>query len=119
MLYNDPKFLKELEAIAQKITTNFHLQELLVHIARIHVWQLETTNPNQKRTWYKRACKNRMLNWFAEGCSVDSPKRRHLGYNHSAAEDSANWTPEGLVSKECVLAAVCARDLVSVVSKRL
>jgi DNA-binding CsgD family transcriptional regulator len=119
MLYEDPKFLKELEAIAQKITRDYHQQKVLVHIARIHVWQLEPEKPSEKRTWYLKGCKNRMLNWLGEGCSVDSPKRRYLGCDPLDAEHGAAWMPEGLISKECVLAAVSANDLVSVVSARL
>jgi DNA-binding NarL/FixJ family response regulator len=119
MLAEDPEFLQDLESIAQGITSNFHLREVLVHVASIHVSQLELSEPNQKRTYYVKGCKNHMLNWLAQGTSVDSLKRRHNGRDAWDMEQCSSWMPEGLVAKEDVLAAVCAKDLIAVVSKRL
>src|SRR5436309_3412900 len=119
MLAEEPKFIAELEAVAHTITRNYHLHKELVAEAHVHILELELDEPSQARSWYLWSCHKGMLNYLEKASSLDVRKRRHRACPLHDMDGSSDWTPEGLISKECVLAAVAAADLVSVVSKRL
>ena len=119
MLAEDPNIHASLHGIAQSLTPDFHLCKDLVQEAFVCLVELENDEPNQKPTWYLKACKNCMIDYLRSGTCVDSLKRRHLGCDHSEFDENGDWLPEGLIAKECVLSAVAAADLASQVSERL
>jgi len=121
-LAGDSNFHECLNAMIQTLTSNPHehkdmFQEAIYHLLTYK--PKEADNAEDTESWYVGECKLHLQNQSRKGRGVDARKRRHLACPLDDADESGDWTPEGLIAKECVLAAVSAADLVTHVSRRL
>jgi len=122
MLAGDSKFHACLNSMIQTLTSNPHehkdmFQEAIYHLLTYK--PKEADNAEDTESWYVNECKLHLQNQSRMGRGVDARKRRHLACPLDDADESGDWTPEGLIAKECVLAAVAATDIVRQLSLRL
>jgi DNA-directed RNA polymerase specialized sigma24 family protein len=107
----DEGFCDDLQRIARTLTSNRHVQEDLVQIGRIRVWEMELKNPRHTRSWYSQRCKRCMQDYLKQGRSVDSYKRRQLHVPLDGEdEERGDWVPQELIAPECVFGDVSSAD---------
>ncbi len=119
MNVDEPVMRDMLRRMVRTITANPVLWDDLFQEALIHLWVIEARRPGFTRSWYLQSCKFHLLHYLAAGRSIDSMKRRE-GRVHS--EDQSEKESDFFEledSGESVLSAVCARELISMLSQEL
>ena len=64
-----------MRGVAARLTVDLVWQEDLVQEGLIHLWKLETEQPDHTLSWYVTSCRFHLQHCLASGRSVDSPKR--------------------------------------------
>src|SRR5215471_16603655 len=118
MYLDKPATREALLKIITTITRHEALQDDLLQEALIHLWMIETRRPYQTKSWYLQSCKFHLLHYLGAGRSVDSAKRRN---GQLAETELTLWLEEAeqVDAEDAVLTAVCANDLLSLLSRRL
>ncbi len=119
MLIDDQRTQVSLRKIANGLTSDRNLKEDLVQEALVHLWLLEQRRPGQTHSWYLKSCKFHLQNFLACGRSVDAPKRRKAQVFISKDGEFLELITDGAESHGAVLPLVSARDILSLLSKRL
>jgi len=110
---------ESLVRMVRRMTANLALREDLLQEALIHLWLTETRRPGQTKSWYLQSCKYHLLHYLASGRSVDSGKRRAGQLQTAGDFDEWDAVPEEADSGNSVLTWVCARDIISLLSRQL
>jgi len=119
-MYVDEQTTRELlRRLVQNITSNPVLWDDLFQEALIHLWITETRRPGQTKSWYLHSCKFHLLHYLASGRSVDSIKRRDGQIDFEAESDYEVGVRGVLDTGDSVLSAVCARELIALLSRQL
>ena len=108
-----------LTRIVRSTTNDSALFDDLMQEALFHRWLMEIRRPGQTVSWYLQSCKFHLRNYLVSGRSVDSAKR---GSGHVQLDVDSGIMEEALKipdSEGSVLSSVCARDLLSLLSRRL
>lgn len=119
MLVDEPKIKELIGRLVRKATSNPALWDDLRQEAMIHLWLTEVHRPGQTRSWYMQSCKFHMLHYLASGRSVDSIKRREGQMPYETQLEEQSEHPDLADPGACVLSSVSARELVSMLSRRL
>jgi len=112
--------------VVSKLSADAYLRKDLIQEALIQLWHLQSQCPGQHSSWYLQSCQFHLQNYLRRGRSIDSWKRRHKQLRALAA-DSDDPSEQGEVTEplsqtqsgEAILSAVCARDLMALLSKWL
>src|SRR5215831_6800708 len=119
MLVDELRTKELIGRLVQRMTSSPALWDDLRQEALIHLWLTEAHRPGQTRSWYLQSCKFHLLHYLASGRSVDSIKRRdgQMPYETQLEDhfERADLADPGA----CVLSFVSARELVSLLSRRL
>src|SRR6266481_3520362 len=110
---------ESLVRMVRRMTANLALREDLLQEALIHLWLTETRRPGQTKSWYLQSCKYHLLHYLASGRSVDSGKRRAGQLQTAGDFDEWDAVAEKADSGNSVLTWVCARDIISLLSRQL
>lgn len=78
MTTGENRVVKNLKAVAAKLTANFELQKDLMQEMFIHLVQVQTTLPGRTFSWYVKSCEFHARNCLKRGRSIDSYKRSGL-----------------------------------------
>src|ERR1041385_8397844 len=76
-LFESSDVVESLRRIVKRLHAITEDHEDLMQEARIHLWLVETENPNQKVSWYLQNCRFFLHDLLRSGRSVDSFKHRH------------------------------------------
>lgn len=120
--WDAPETRRALERMVTNLTSQRLWHEDLLQEAWIRLWQEEERCPGQSAVWYLRNCQFYLRNWLRHGRSVDSPKRRKGSVVLHARDGASVGLLESMADStdgSCVLQAVTARDLLSVLLERL
>src|SRR6266404_3881820 len=110
---------ESLVRMVRRMTANLALREDLLQEALIHLWLTETRRPGQTKSWYLQSCKYHLLHYLASGRSVDSGKRRAGQLEFDPDEDDRDGFSQEVEGENSVFAWVSARDIISLLSRRL
>ena len=118
MYLDQPATREALLKIISTITHHEALQDDLLQEGLIHLWMIESRRPDQTKSWYLQSCKFHLLHYLGAGRSVDSGKRRN---GQLAETEFTTWIEEAdqIDAEDAVFTAVCAEDLISLLSRRL
>jgi len=119
MQVDEPKTKELIGRLVQKLTSNPALWDDLRQEALIHLWLTEAHRPGQTRSWYLQSCKFHLLHYLASGRSVDSIKRRDGQMPYETQLEDQSERPDLADPGACVLSFVSARELVSLLARRL
>ena len=108
-----------LRGVVRRLTQERTLQEDLIQEAIIHLWLRETERPGQSQSWYIQSCRFYLQNLLRKGRSVDSGKHRPTPTLHDGSGEEEEQEEVNGGIHDTLFALVCARDLVSVLSKWL
>jgi RNA polymerase sigma factor (sigma-70 family) len=106
-----------LRGVVRHLTAERALEDDLIQEAIIHLWLREREYPGQKQSWYIQSCRLHLQNFLRKGRSVDSGKHRPTATLQDGEEEEQKEVIEGI--HDPLLGLVCARDLVSELSKWL
>jgi RNA polymerase sigma factor (sigma-70 family) len=106
-----------LRGVVRRLTQESSLQEDLLQEALIHLWARETEYPGQSRSWYIQSCRFHLQNLLRKGRSVDSGKHRPTATLHDGDDEEQEEVLAGV--HDTLFALVCARDLMSELSRWL
>ena len=79
MLIESVEFTAKVERMVRVATGDPELQKELLQNVLLRLVKLETEEPDHTPSWFGRACRFYILDYFGEGRSIDAPKRRRLG----------------------------------------
>jgi RNA polymerase sigma factor (sigma-70 family) len=119
MNVNEPVTRELLRRLVRAITANPVLWDDLFQEALIHLWTIETRRPGHTRSWYLQSCKFHLRHYLAAGRSIDSMKRREGQVVFESEVDADSEPFEMEDTGESVLSAVCAREIISILSRQL
>jgi DNA-directed RNA polymerase specialized sigma24 family protein len=119
MLVDESKTKEIIGRLVQKTTSNPTLWDDLRQEAMIHLWLTEVHRPGQTRSWYLQSCKFHLQHYLASGRSVDSIKRRTGQMPYATQSEDPSEHSDVADPGACVLSFVSARELVSLLSRRL
>ena len=69
------KVIKQLRAVACKLTSDYELQKDLVQEMFVHLVQVQANLPGRTSSWYIKSCEFHARNYLKLGRSIDSHKR--------------------------------------------
>ena len=117
MVFEERTTHGRLRGVVRRLTRESILQEDLFQEAVIHLWLREEECPGQSQSWYIQSCRFYLQNLLRKGRSVDSGRHRPTAALHTGdAEEPEEVSAE---IHDTLFALVCARDLVSELSKWL
>jgi len=119
MNVDEPGTRELLRRLVRTITANPVLWDDLLQEALIHLWTIEARRPGFTRSWYLQSCKFHLRHYLAAGRSVDSMKRRDNQVHRESESDHDDEIYELIDSGESVLSAVCAREIIALLSHQL
>ncbi len=119
MHVDEPRTKELLGRLVQNISSNPTLWDDLRQEALIHLWITEVRRPGQTRSWYLQSCKFHLLHYLASGRSVDSMKRRDGQMPCESQSEEPSDRLELVDPGASVLSFVSARELVSLLARRL
>ena len=119
MNVDEPGTRELLRRLVRTITANPVLWDDLLQEALIHLWIIEARRPGFTRSWYLQSCKFHLRHYLAAGRSVDSMKRRDNQVHRESASDNDDEIYELVDSGESILSAVCAREIIALLSHQL
>jgi RNA polymerase sigma factor (sigma-70 family) len=117
MVYEQRRTRGLLRGMVRRLTAERVLEDDLIQEAIIHLWLREKEHPGQSQSWYIQSCRLHLQNFLRKGRSVDSGKHRPTAALHDG--EDAEQEEADAVSDDRLVALVCARDLVSELSKWL
>ncbi len=117
MLFEQRRTLGLLRGMVRCLAAERAVEEDLIQEAIIHLWLREKEHPGQSQSWYIQSCRLHLQNFLRKGRSVDSGKHRQT----DSLRDGEDEEPEEVNGgpHDTLFAIVCARDLVSELSKWL
>lgn len=95
------------------------LQEDFMQEAMLHLWQTEAISLGKPACWYIRNSLFHVLELLRRGRSVDSLKRRHLGFPIGEYDGSARPGDAEFPRERDILEQVCANDIWNELIQRL
>jgi len=119
MNVDEPGTRELLRRLVRTITANPVLWDDLLQEALIHLWTIEARRPGFTRSWYLQSCKFHLRHYLAAGRSIDSMKRRDNQMHRESESDHDDDIYELIDSGETVLSAVCAREIITLLSRQL
>jgi RNA polymerase sigma factor (sigma-70 family) len=119
MNVDEPVTRELLRRLVRTITSNPVLWDDLFQEALIHLWRIESRRPGFTRSWYLQSCKYHLRHYLAAGRSIDSMKRREFRVQAEIESDPENEVFELEESGESVLSDVCAREIITMLSRQL
>jgi len=118
-LIEDAGIWKSLRQIVTRFTADPGLQQDLMQECFIRLWRMEREQPGRTQSWYLQNCRFHLQHWLAAGRSVDSPKRA-FGHKRITIDGIDDGSPlDWYHTNGDVLEAVCARDIVSTLTRHL
>ena len=118
MHVDNPATKELLLRIIQNITSRTALWDDLLQEALIHLWRIEARRPGQTRSWYLQSCKFHLLHYLTSGRSVDAIKRWDSQCS-PGRESELEWLGELVDTGESMFSQICARELISMLSRKL
>lgn len=133
MLFEQRRTRGLLRGLVRRLAAEPAVREDLFQEAVIHLWQREKEHPGQSQSWYIQSCWLHLQNHLRKGRSVDSGKHGWTalltveadeGREAQAGEDGEVQADEDREEIEAgipdtLFAQVCARDVISELSKWL
>jgi RNA polymerase sigma factor (sigma-70 family) len=119
MNVNEPVTRELLRRLVRTITANPALWDDLFQEALIHLWGIESRRPGFTRSWYLQSCKYHLRHYLAAGRSIDSMKRREMQVQAETESDPEMELYDLEDSGESVLSHVCAREVITMLSRQL
>jgi len=119
MNIDEPATRELLRRLVRTITANPVLWDDLFQEALIHLWTIESRRPGFTRSWYLQSCKYHLRHYLAAGRSIDSMKRREGRVQTEIESDPESDFYELEESGESVLSDVCAREIITMLSRQL
>src|SRR5262245_45089689 len=119
MNVDEPVTRDLLRRLVRTITANPVLWDDLFQEALIHLWRIESRRPGFTRSWYLQSCKYHLRHYLAAGRSIDSMKRREGQVQPQFEADPESDLYELEESGESILSDVCAREIITMLSRQL
>ncbi len=119
MLAEEPAIHLKTRKLVQQLSAAPDQHDDLVQDALLHLWQTETQNPGQTLSWYCQSCCFHVQHQVDRGCSIDSPKRRHLKCPLGLESPEPLSEGEALATGNTPLEYCSALDVVEQIASRL
>jgi len=108
-----------LRGMVRRLTAERALAEDLFQEAVIHLWLREKNSPGQSQSWYIQSCRFYLQNLLRKGRSIDSGKHRPTPTLRDDDGEAKEQEQADSGIQDTLFGLVCARDLVSELSKWL
>lgn len=119
MLFDEPKTVRLLRVMVQRLPAWAAEQDDLLQEALIYLWRQEHEHPGHTRSWYVRGSQLHLRNLLRHGHSVDCARHRHTGRACPIDGDSDDPCPAWSDGEGRILSEVSARDIVDVLARAL
>jgi DNA-directed RNA polymerase specialized sigma24 family protein len=85
-LVGENVIVKQLRAIAAKLTGDAEMQRDLMQEMFVHLVRMQTRQPDKTPSWHLKGCEFHARNYLKRGRSIDSPKRAKNGVAPAQSE---------------------------------